>query len=341
MDKRVVLAVAGSGKTTSIINSLQTDSRALIITYTVNNVENIKNRIIRKFGLIPNGIKIYGYFSFLYTFCYKPILHVELNSKGLIWQKPPLRTKNTDRNHYFTRNNYIYANRLSKLIINYSLAKTINRIEKYFDYLYVDEIQDFGGNEFNFLVELGKAKLNQLLVGDFYQHTFDTSRDGNTNAKLHEDYAKYIGRLRKSGHVIDMSTLSASHRCSQTVCLFISDKLKISINSHRSDSTLIEFTNCEKDALRLFRDDEVVKLFYQSSNKYSCYGDNWGAVKGLDDFSDVCVVLNNTTLKHYLDGTLHTLPSKTLNKLYVACSRTKNNLYFIPEKNVRKFKDFQ
>lgn len=58
MDKRVVLAVAGSGKTTSIINDLQTDSRALIITYTINNVENIKKRIIRKFGLIPNGIKV-------------------------------------------------------------------------------------------------------------------------------------------------------------------------------------------------------------------------------------------------------------------------------------------
>ena len=79
-------------------------------------------------------------------------------------------------------------------------------------------------------------------------------------------------------------------------------------------------------------------LFYQSSNKYKCYGDNWGAVKGLDDFSDVCVVLNNITLKHYIENTLHELPSKTINKLYVACSRARNKLYFVPEKNIRKFK---
>lgn len=338
MDKRVVLAVAGSGKTTSIINSLQIDSRALIITYTVNNVENIKNRIIRKFGLIPNGIKIYGYFSFLYTFCYKPILHVDLESKGLIWEKPPLKTKNSDRSHYFTRSNYIYANRLSKLIINCSLSKTINRIEKYFDYLYIDEIQDFGGNDFNFLINLETIKVNQLLVGDFYQHTFDTSRDGNTNAKIHENYVKYIEKLSKAGYTIDKSTLSASHRCSQTVCSFINDKLNISITSHRSDSTLIEFTSCAEDALRLFEDDEVVKLFYQSSNKYKCYSSNWGAVKGLDDFSDVCIVLNTNTLKHYIENTLHMLPAQTINKLYVACSRARNKLYFIPEKNIRKFK---
>ena len=338
MDKRVILAVAGSGKTTSIINSLQADSRALIITYTINNVENIKNRIIRKFGLIPNGIKVYGYFSFLYTFCYKPILHVNLESKGLIWQKPPLRTKNSDRSHYFTRSNYIYANRLSKLIINYSLSKTIVRIEKYFDYLCVDEIQDFGGNDFNFLIKLGAAKINQLLVGDFYQHTFDTSRDGNTNAKLHEDYVKYVERLSKAGYTIDKLTLSASHRCSQTVCLFINDKLKISIISHRNDLTVIEFTSCEEEASNLFKNDEVVKLFYQSSHKYKCYGGNWGAVKGLDDFSDVCVVLNDTTLKHYIEDTLHMLPAKTINKLYVACSRARNKLYFIPEKNIKKFK---
>ena len=67
MDKRVVFAVAGSGKTSSIIDSLKNDSRCLIVTYTDNNTQHLKSRVIRKFGNIPDGIRIYSYFIFLFS----------------------------------------------------------------------------------------------------------------------------------------------------------------------------------------------------------------------------------------------------------------------------------
>ena len=72
MDKRLVLAVAGSGKTTEIINKVNYDDKTLIVTYTEANYKNIKNKIIKKFNEIPSGIRIYTYFSFLYTFCFAP-----------------------------------------------------------------------------------------------------------------------------------------------------------------------------------------------------------------------------------------------------------------------------
>ena len=50
MDKRVILAVAGSGKTTYIINQLDLNKRSLIITYTTNNIENLRTGVIKKFG---------------------------------------------------------------------------------------------------------------------------------------------------------------------------------------------------------------------------------------------------------------------------------------------------
>ena len=39
-----------------------------------------------------------------------------------------------------------------------------------------------GGRDFNFLEAIMEANINMLFVGDFYQHTFDTSRDGATNS---------------------------------------------------------------------------------------------------------------------------------------------------------------
>ena len=79
----------------------------------------------------------------------------------------------------------------------------------------------------------------------------------------------------------------------------------------------------------------VVKLFLQEHYKYDCYGQNWGASKGLDHYTDVCVVLNPGTLKAYKAGTLSSINAGTRNKLYVACSRARGNLMFIPEALIR------
>jgi DNA helicase-2/ATP-dependent DNA helicase PcrA len=80
MDKKVILAVAGSGKTSLVIESLDLDRRALLITYTENNLRTLRRRIIKKFGSFPDNIKLYSYFTFLYSFCYKPFLALDAYS---------------------------------------------------------------------------------------------------------------------------------------------------------------------------------------------------------------------------------------------------------------------
>ena len=62
-----------------------------------------------------------------------------------------------------------------------SMAVLKRRLEKYFDEFIVDEIQDIAGRDFSFLEQLMTANISMLFVGDFYQHTYDTSRDGNAN----------------------------------------------------------------------------------------------------------------------------------------------------------------
>ncbi len=64
MDSKLILAVAGSGKTRYLIESLNLEERSLIVTYTINNTENLRKRVIKKFGFMPENIRIYTYFSF-------------------------------------------------------------------------------------------------------------------------------------------------------------------------------------------------------------------------------------------------------------------------------------
>ncbi|MDM7857429.1 DNA helicase UvrD [Thiopseudomonas acetoxidans] len=343
MDKRVVLAVAGAGKTTYIIDQLKENSRALLITYTDNNTRNIKNRIISKYGYIPEGIKILSYFTFIYSYCLKPLCGYELNLKGInfVQQIPPqiLYTNKKSREHYIDSFQRIYSNRISKLLLEFELMPDVlDRLKRYFDCIYIDEIQDFAANDFNFVCQLSGFESEVVLVGDFYQHTFGTSSDGNTQKGLHDCFDKYCKKLKKSGYQVDIILLSNSYRCPSEVCDFITDNLGIHIDSHKATSGNIKFVDSCKDVDALFENDNVVKLFYQNSSKYPGNTDNWGNVKGLDDFVDVCVVLNPATLKAYQNNTLNELAATTKNKFYVACTRTKQNLYFVDEKKLKKYK---
>ena len=340
MDKRVILAVAGSGKSSTIIDKLDENIRALIVTYTDLNTKQLKQRIINKFGYMPNSIKVYSYFSFIYAFCFRPICGYELKTKGLVFLNPLpqhiQRSSKDCRLHWMNGHNRLYSNRVAKLLIEAgAIDEVIARIDKYFDLICFDEVQDFASNDFNFICKLVNSTKEVLLVGDFYQHTFDTSRDGSTRKNLHNNYESYCRELRKVGFYIDENALSKSYRCSPTICDFISQKMKISIESYRTDNVHIRFIDKDLEITSIFSNDSIAKLFYQKSDRYIGNTANWGAVKGTDGYKDVCVVLNPNTSKAYHENKLHELSAITLNKLYVACSRPNGNLYFIDEKKLK------
>jgi len=348
MDKRIVQAVAGSGKTTWIIESLNLEQRFLVVTYTENNLKIINERIIMKFGYLPTNIHTFTFFSFLYNYCLLPQENVI--SRFNYWKKSKgidFKTSSRDLSyvqdskisHYINKNNQYYSFRMSKLILKkesiFNFIK--DRIEAHCDVFFVDEVQDLSANDFNLLLRFYNINVNILLLGDFYQHTFDTSNDGPTNANLYKDYSKYINKFNDA-FVFDEKTLSKSYRCSQSVCQYVEQKLGIKIESHRTDSTDInEVTDCSKIE-KIINDPSIEKLFYQTHYKYDIKNsDNWGNSKG-STFPNVCVLLNPNTYKLFVKNDLKGLNPQTLRKLYVAITRTNGNLYFIEEKKISRFK---
>lgn len=338
MDRRLILAVAGSGKTTFLINTLDLDRCFLIVTYTENNVAHIRNSIINKFGFFPKNITLLSYFQFLIHVCYRPFLKDKCNAKGITWKTPENWTRyKKDWSHYMTSYRRLYHNRIAKLCMGHK-DMIRDRIEKYYNCFMIDEIQDLGGHDFNLLQSIIPSKIDCLFVGDFYQHTFDTSKDGNTRKGLYDDYEKYKLEWSKAGVTIDEITLSHSFRCSPTICNFVSQHLAININSHRQDKTKLTLVKNQDTADAFWSDNSIVKLFYSEAHKYHCLSENWGKSKGLDCFKDVCIILNAKTLNAYKSGTLRQLPAATRNKLYVACTRAKGNIYFIPHTYIDIYK---
>lgn len=339
MDKKVVLAVAGSGKTSSLIKRLNSDERFLIVTYTMNNEEHLRTGIIERFECIPENIRVMRYFPFLNGFCFKPFMNDRVGATGISFETPPDFTRyKEDAAHYMDQSGRLYHNRIAKLVKKGCQKDVLARLSKYFDWMLIDEAQDFGGHDLNFLRALGAADLKIVLVGDFYQHTFDTSADGNINTGAYKDFKKYLSSMIDAGFTPDPNALVKSYRCSPAVCKFVREFLGIQIESHRTDDTEIINVDNQEDADKLFADQSVVKLFLKESSKYPCYSDNWGNSKGQDHYNDVCVVLNQNSFKSYQDGTLRELKPKTKGKLYVACTRARGNLYFAPDKYFKKYK---
>ena len=339
MDKRVIFAVAGSGKTTYIVESLSIEKRSLIVTYTNCNYENLSRKILQKFdGAWPDNVTLMTYFQFLYRFCYRPFLSDKWKARGLYFDSNPnKRISQCTIGYYMTSDRYFYSNRLSLFLEKAGVLNDIrDRIEAYFDEFIVDEIQDIAGRDFNFLEQLMEANVNMLFVGDFYQHTYDTSRDGNTNKNLFEDRRKYEKRFLNRGFVLDTNLLSGSWRCSRNVCEYVSSQLGIAIVSNRPETDdgaiyLIEDADC----IRRFMDDKnIIKLHYQNGPKQGAGHKNWGETKGEDSYLDVCIVLNKTTAKSYEKGTMNQLKPSTRNKLYVAITRAHRNVYFVKEEDL-------
>lgn len=349
MDKRVIFAVAGSGKTTHIVENLSFNKKTLIVTYTTGNCENLRAKILTKFNdEWPKNVTLMSYFTFLYSFCYKPFVADKLKAKGILYDKDVIngyqsqkrKSINKDKTLFYMTahiGGYLFSNRLAYLIQNRLIGDVKDRLVKYFDEFIVDEVQDIAGRDFNFLECLMSTDINMLFVGDFYQHTFDTSNDGNTNQGLFRCKNAYEQRFSKNGMLVDKCTLIKSWRCSINVCDYIRKYLGIEIYSNRSndDNTKIEYITDMLQLESILSNKDVSKLHYEDGAKFRITHGNWGASKGEDHHNNVCVFLNNKTMKKQMSGTLDKLSPFTKNKLYVAITRARGDVYFANEESIK------
>ena len=339
MDKRVIFAAAGSGKTTYIVNGLLSSKRSLIVTYTDANYANLHNKICSKFcGKWPENINLMTYFSFLYRFCYKPFLSDKIRAKGLIFDNNPNTYVKQDKvQYYLSEGRYLFSNRISLLLEKCRVVNDIRaRIMTYFDEFIIDEVQDIAGRDFMFLEQLFTINVDMLFVGDFFQHTYNTSRDGNVNKSLFSNKKAYEARFSSNGFLIDNTTLKNSWRCGSSVCDYIRCNIGIEIYSNRPDTinTAIEFVTDNDSIGRILNDNRIIKLHFQNASKSGIWHKNWGETKGEDHYQDVCVLLNKTTESARKAGKLSELAPTTKNRLYVALTRARGNVYLIDEANV-------
>lgn len=253
---RFIIAAAGSGKTTYLINeAIKVGSeKVLITTYTEANEAEIRKKIIKTHKFIPTNLTIQTWFSFLIQHGVKPYqgtlnelmfdnqvaglnlvttrsgAKLTSDGKKLIYEGHPLYwSEDNFKNHYFTKNWKIHSDKLSKLVCKAnenSKGEVINRISRIYENIFIDEVQDLAGYDLELIKLLFRSQSKILLVGDPRQVTYLTHNEAKHNkysdGRIKQFLLDNCKSLIKNG--IDETSLSVSHRNNKEIC-FYSSKL--------------------------------------------------------------------------------------------------------------------
>jgi DNA helicase II / ATP-dependent DNA helicase PcrA len=226
---RIIVASAGSGKTTTIIDLACTamGSRAALVTYTTNNTSCIESLIYGRASHIPPHVTISTWYSFLLRHMVRPYqrsLYPE-SVKRLYFHNgisAPYSKQENIAGHYFGKAGCMYVDKVSKFacqLIDKAKGSPVRRLEDIFEHLYIDEVQDLAGWDLELMEILMKSRIGVTLVGDHRQATFSTN-----SAHKNKAYAgaKIINKFEewKKAKLCDLEFQSISHRCVQPICDF-------------------------------------------------------------------------------------------------------------------------
>lgn len=349
---RVVFAAAGSGKTTSLVDEVVADPgrRVLVLSYTQENVNEIRKRIIGHLGFVPTHITVQGWFTFLLKEGVRPYQNYMYNGPrigSMLFETPTaewykkIPKANTNR-YYFTSTGKIYRDRMSDFIVEVDKAsggKVIKRICQMYDAIYIDEIQDLAGWDLEVLDLLMSAEIKLVMTGDVRQAILST-----TNSTKHPKYRGagivqyFIEHERKGSCTI--GTSSVSYRCKQSICDF-ADAL---FPEFQQPTTSLNRDITDHEGIFLVKPEYVPKYVasirpqvLRYSKDEAAYGDhalNIGVAKG-QTFDHVLIYLQGTGEAYLATGRLTKVlkgkvkPAFHIPKLYVAVTRARFSVAFV------------
>lgn len=352
----LIPAVAGSGKTYYIAHSIVEENRNLILSFTRSNVKNIEIEITKRFGKIPKNTQILTFSSFLYRWLirpYEPSIILEakddkFKSKGVeVYIEPierqgngytPGYYKDNHLLHYINgKNQSYYVSRMSELIVKQKarfIRNIIDNLSIFFDEIYIDEIQDFRGNDFKLLNHLfDKFNGNIVGVGDFYQHSVQKSnhKEQTPFIKLKKSisYQEYLQQFPKKVK-INNEILLNSRRVPEIICQEIRQKLNIEIYSSSPIQGSYTVIQTKEELKNVIKIPNLIGLIYNRNVKnHFIHNNTWSMCKG-DTYESTCIVLTEK-LSGFTSSNFNTdgISQQTINMLYVALTRATHNVYIV------------
>lgn len=353
---KLFIAAAGAGKTTFLTNSAfyqssQANKKILLTTFTDDNTLEIRNKVYSQHGFIPQNVDILPWFTFLLKECARPYQKVmtpeRINGLQLV---NGISSKGIPESHtedlFFNKEHCIYSDKLANFVCKlngHSKGLVVKRLNKLYSIIYIDEIQDMTGYDFELIKLLHEAKINVIMAGDPRQ-TISPNHHDNKNKNYFGHIDRYI-RDKKLNVEIDVKTLNCSYRNNTDICNFANkfypemqpcESANVEKTGHDGIFIVVESqVDQYYDIYRpiVLRDSKRTKINIHATSQAIVY--NFKKSKGLG--FDRVLIYPTAELLKWINNPMHQLKTQTRAKSYVAVTRARFSVAFVvPDKKAEK-----
>ena len=350
MSSKLIIAAAGSGKTTFLVNQALSicDEKVLVTTFTEANEQEIKKKFIEINGCIPPNVTVQTWFSFLLQHGVRPyqsviwdqaitglkLVNARSGLKGS-WKGRPIYFGEKDiPQYYFTKSMLIYSDKVAKFVCRaneLTNGLVIDRLSRIYTHIFIDEVQDLAGYDLELVKLFLNSVSNTVMVGDPRQVTYHTHDEAKHN-KYSEGRIEEFIRNECEGCTIeiDKETLNVSFRNNKSIC-----ELANQVFSEYPACGFLDQISTDHDGVFLVNPGDVDsyleryhpiqlrdKKTVAVNSNYSVY--NFGDSKGLT-FNRVLIYPTKPMLNWLLDHKTE-LKFQSRSRLYVAITRARHSV---------------
>lgn len=351
MNNKLILAGAGTGKTSFIVDeALKETDRVLITTFTIRCKDEINKKIIEQKGYIPKNIIVQTWFSFLLEhgiMPYKRDLGI-INVNGLCFIDGKSGKKFTTLNgepryyaekeflkYYFDDSNRIYTDKLAKLVLRVNDASkglVFDRISLVFKKIFIDEVQDMVGYDLDIIKKLADSNSELVIVGDPRQNIYNTHCDSKYDKYSNGQIDQFIiNECKKNKFSIDIETLTTCYRCYKDIVLFLNEFYP----EYRSLNFVDDIPQCSDQGIFVVRSKDLndyLKLYKPIQlryNKRTQVAEEYKSINYRNSKGSTyerTIIYPTCDLKFYLKNGKKFEKKSTKNSIYVALSRAINSV---------------
>lgn len=347
---RIIIASAGSGKTTTIVSEAAESPtlQCALITYTNNNSAELRTKAHELYGLVPVNMTTSTWYTFLLRHLVRPyqtaLYGQRVSDVAMTNGRSAKFAAETDiGRHYFAGEGRIYLDKVTKFackIIEKTKGAPLRRLEQIFDRIYVDEVQDIAAWDLELIAFLLDSDIEITMVGDVRQATYRTNNQAkNSTYSGPKILSKFVEWCDKPNTSIEYQ--AKSHRCVQAICDY-SDSFYPELPKSQSHNKKIT----GHDGVFLVRETSIadyVKKFNPQSLRLRKTNAvipgrpiNYGAAKGMS-FDRVLIFPHKKLLDVIKTGDISKLGSSTQTKakVYVGITRARQSVGIVVPKSFK------
>lgn len=313
-----------------------------MLTYTKNNQTELSTRLAGYAGDHPH-IDVAGWFSFLlqhFVGPFLPLLYPGARVEGFDFNSPPQIYIAADRwQRYFNERSEarrVHLPQLAVRINDAGVGVCVERLERIYDRIMIDEVQDLSGYDLEILKLLIESGITVEMVGDVRQAIMATNERERKNKKyMFMNIWNWFQEQEKAGR-ISIEQRRETWRCAPEIVAFADSLFAAHWNFSPTESRNLERTG--HDGIFLVAPQHVdayndqfhpllLRHSKASGTQYShldCM--NIGDSKGLER-QHVLIHPTEPIKKFLTDVTV--LDDKQAARLYVALTRARYSVAFI------------